>query len=61
MSAQCFIRTAEDKKKTTELCFTCVCSQSYLQNVPLPYLKSIEEGYKKTFLPKIRYDCYICC
>uniref|UniRef100_A0A3P8P465 NADH dehydrogenase [ubiquinone] 1 alpha subcomplex subunit 10, mitochondrial n=1 Tax=Astatotilapia calliptera TaxID=8154 RepID=A0A3P8P465_ASTCA len=28
-------------------------TKSYLQNVPLPYLKSIEEGYKKTFLPKI--------
>ncbi|XP_005749276.1 NADH dehydrogenase [ubiquinone] 1 alpha subcomplex subunit 10, mitochondrial [Pundamilia nyererei] len=28
-------------------------AKSYLQNVPLPYLKSIEEGYKKTFLPKI--------
>uniref|UniRef100_A0A3Q4HEM6 NADH:ubiquinone oxidoreductase subunit A10 n=1 Tax=Neolamprologus brichardi TaxID=32507 RepID=A0A3Q4HEM6_NEOBR len=35
------------------LCFKCVCSQSYLQTVPLPYLKSIEDGYKKTFLPKI--------
>ncbi|CAI5670805.1 unnamed protein product [Oreochromis niloticus] len=28
-------------------------AKSYLQNVPLPYLKSIEDGYKKTFLPKI--------
>ncbi|XP_023286608.1 NADH dehydrogenase [ubiquinone] 1 alpha subcomplex subunit 10, mitochondrial [Seriola lalandi dorsalis] len=28
-------------------------SKSYLQNVPLTYLKSIEEGYKKSFLPKI--------
>uniref|UniRef100_A0A8C7XR28 NADH dehydrogenase [ubiquinone] 1 alpha subcomplex subunit 10, mitochondrial n=1 Tax=Oryzias sinensis TaxID=183150 RepID=A0A8C7XR28_9TELE len=26
----------------------------YLQNVPLEYLKSIEESYKKTFLPEIR-------
>ncbi|XP_040914059.1 NADH dehydrogenase [ubiquinone] 1 alpha subcomplex subunit 10, mitochondrial [Toxotes jaculatrix] len=28
-------------------------SKSYLQNVPLTYLKSIEDGYKKSFLPKI--------
>ncbi|XP_006806510.1 NADH dehydrogenase [ubiquinone] 1 alpha subcomplex subunit 10, mitochondrial [Neolamprologus brichardi] len=28
-------------------------NHSYLQTVPLPYLKSIEDGYKKTFLPKI--------
>ncbi|CAK6973184.1 NADH dehydrogenase 1 alpha subcomplex subunit 10%2C mitochondrial [Scomber japonicus] [Scomber scombrus] len=27
--------------------------KSYLQNVPLMYLKSIEDSYKKTFLPKI--------
>ncbi|KAF3843475.1 hypothetical protein F7725_002324 [Dissostichus mawsoni] len=27
--------------------------KSYLHNVPLSYLKSIENGYKKTFLPKI--------
>ncbi|KAM4608370.1 NADH dehydrogenase [ubiquinone] 1 alpha subcomplex subunit 10, mitochondrial [Polymixia lowei] len=27
--------------------------KSYLQNVPLPYLKSIEDSYKKSFLPKI--------
>ncbi|KAJ4921958.1 hypothetical protein JOQ06_022280 [Pogonophryne albipinna] len=27
--------------------------KSYLHNVPLSYLKSIEDGYKKTFLPKI--------
>lgn len=27
--------------------------KSYLQNVPLSYLKSIEDAYKKTFLPKI--------
>lgn len=30
-------------------------SQSYLQNVPLSYLKSIEDSYKKTFLPQIRF------
>lgn len=28
-------------------------SKSYLQNVPLTYLKSIEESYKKSFLPQI--------
>ncbi|XP_028993484.1 NADH dehydrogenase [ubiquinone] 1 alpha subcomplex subunit 10, mitochondrial [Betta splendens] len=28
--------------------------KSYLQNVPLAYLKSIEEGYKKTFFPEVR-------
>ncbi|XP_069576569.1 NADH dehydrogenase [ubiquinone] 1 alpha subcomplex subunit 10, mitochondrial [Brachyistius frenatus] len=28
--------------------------KSYLQNVSLPYLKSIEDSYKKSFLPKIR-------
>ncbi|GAA6219121.1 NADH dehydrogenase [ubiquinone] 1 alpha subcomplex subunit 10, mitochondrial [Lates japonicus] len=28
-------------------------SKSYLQNVPLAYLKSIEDAYKKSFLPKI--------
>ncbi|KAA8593047.1 hypothetical protein FQN60_018502 [Etheostoma spectabile] len=27
--------------------------KSYLQNVPLTYLKSIEDSYKKSFLPKI--------
>ncbi|XP_019960605.1 NADH dehydrogenase [ubiquinone] 1 alpha subcomplex subunit 10, mitochondrial [Paralichthys olivaceus] len=27
--------------------------KSYLQNVPLTYLKNIEDEYKKTFLPKI--------
>ncbi|KAI4805674.1 hypothetical protein KUCAC02_010275 [Chaenocephalus aceratus] len=27
--------------------------KSYLHNVPLSYLKSIEDGYKTTFLPKI--------
>ncbi|XP_046903749.1 NADH dehydrogenase [ubiquinone] 1 alpha subcomplex subunit 10, mitochondrial [Hypomesus transpacificus] len=27
--------------------------KSYLQNVPLAYLKSIEDAYKKTFLPKM--------
>ncbi|XP_053733829.1 NADH dehydrogenase [ubiquinone] 1 alpha subcomplex subunit 10, mitochondrial [Synchiropus splendidus] len=27
--------------------------KSYLQNVPLSYLKGIEDGYKKSFLPKI--------
>ncbi|KAL7881392.1 hypothetical protein AOLI_G00082400 [Acnodon oligacanthus] len=27
--------------------------KSYLQNVPIDYLKSIETSYKKTFLPKI--------
>ncbi|KAF7641715.1 hypothetical protein LDENG_00274080, partial [Lucifuga dentata] len=27
--------------------------QSFLQNVPLPYLKSIEDFYKKSFLPQI--------
>lgn len=32
----------------------CRCSQAYLQNVPLTYLKSIEDSYKKTFLPQIR-------
>ncbi|XP_076854461.1 NADH dehydrogenase [ubiquinone] 1 alpha subcomplex subunit 10, mitochondrial [Brachyhypopomus gauderio] len=30
--------------------------KSYLQNVPLSYLQSIETAYKKTFLPKIRVD-----
>ncbi|CAN9498561.1 unnamed protein product [Ophioblennius macclurei] len=29
-------------------------SKSYLHNVPLSYLKSIEDCYKKTFLPQIR-------
>uniref|UniRef100_UPI001ED840B2 NADH dehydrogenase [ubiquinone] 1 alpha subcomplex subunit 10, mitochondrial n=1 Tax=Scatophagus argus TaxID=75038 RepID=UPI001ED840B2 len=29
-------------------------SKSYLQNVPLAYLKSIEDCYKKAFLPEIR-------
>ncbi|XP_029967729.1 NADH dehydrogenase [ubiquinone] 1 alpha subcomplex subunit 10, mitochondrial [Salarias fasciatus] len=29
-------------------------SKSYLHNVPLPYLKGIEDSYKKTFLPQIR-------
>ncbi|KAF3694505.1 NADH dehydrogenase [ubiquinone] 1 alpha subcomplex subunit 10, mitochondrial Complex I-42kD [Channa argus] len=28
-------------------------SKPYLQNVPLAYLKSIEESYKKSFLPQI--------
>ncbi|XP_071771724.1 NADH dehydrogenase [ubiquinone] 1 alpha subcomplex subunit 10, mitochondrial [Centroberyx gerrardi] len=28
-------------------------SKPYLQNVPLAYLKSIEDSYKKSFLPKI--------
>ncbi|XP_060944301.1 NADH dehydrogenase [ubiquinone] 1 alpha subcomplex subunit 10, mitochondrial [Limanda limanda] len=28
-------------------------SKAYLQSVPLTYLKSIEDGYKKSFLPKI--------
>ncbi|KAK5611603.1 hypothetical protein CRENBAI_014386 [Crenichthys baileyi] len=28
--------------------------KSYLQNVPLQYLKSIEDSYKKVFLPNIR-------
>ncbi|XP_076021877.1 NADH dehydrogenase [ubiquinone] 1 alpha subcomplex subunit 10, mitochondrial [Genypterus blacodes] len=28
-------------------------SESYLKNIPLPYLKSIEESYKKSFLPQI--------
>ncbi|XP_074513891.1 NADH dehydrogenase [ubiquinone] 1 alpha subcomplex subunit 10, mitochondrial [Sebastes fasciatus] len=28
-------------------------SKSYLQNVPLTYLKAIEDSYKKSFLPKI--------
>lgn len=28
--------------------------KSYLQNVPLQYLKNIEDSYKKSFLPKIR-------
>ncbi|XP_015250299.1 PREDICTED: NADH dehydrogenase [ubiquinone] 1 alpha subcomplex subunit 10, mitochondrial [Cyprinodon variegatus] len=28
--------------------------KSYLQNVPLQYLKSIEDSYKKSFLPMIR-------
>ncbi|KAM4731950.1 NADH dehydrogenase [ubiquinone] 1 alpha subcomplex subunit 10, mitochondrial [Anableps anableps] len=28
--------------------------KSYLQNVPLQYLKSIEDSYKKSFLPTIR-------
>ncbi|KAM4561312.1 NADH dehydrogenase [ubiquinone] 1 alpha subcomplex subunit 10, mitochondrial [Fundulus diaphanus] len=28
--------------------------KSYLQNVPLQYLQSIEDSYKKSFLPKIR-------
>ncbi|XP_017265613.1 NADH dehydrogenase [ubiquinone] 1 alpha subcomplex subunit 10, mitochondrial [Kryptolebias marmoratus] len=28
--------------------------KSYLQNVPLQYLKSIEDSYKKSFLPSIR-------
>ncbi|KAG7240416.1 hypothetical protein INR49_026987 [Caranx melampygus] len=28
-------------------------SKPYLQNVPLSYLKSIENGYKKSFLPQI--------
>ncbi|XP_075886967.1 NADH dehydrogenase [ubiquinone] 1 alpha subcomplex subunit 10, mitochondrial isoform X2 [Nelusetta ayraudi] len=28
--------------------------KSYLQNVPLSYLKSIEDSYKKSFLPQIR-------
>ncbi|KAF6733012.1 NADH dehydrogenase [ubiquinone] 1 alpha subcomplex subunit 10, mitochondrial [Oryzias melastigma] len=28
--------------------------QPYLQNVPLEYLKSIEESYKKSFLPEIK-------
>ena len=27
--------------------------QSHLQNVPLAYLKAIEDSYKKNFLPKI--------
>ncbi|XP_075967191.1 NADH dehydrogenase [ubiquinone] 1 alpha subcomplex subunit 10, mitochondrial [Anarhichas minor] len=27
--------------------------KSYLQNVPLTYLKSIEDSYKKSFMPKI--------
>ncbi|KAK9537249.1 hypothetical protein VZT92_004882 [Zoarces viviparus] len=27
--------------------------KSYLQNVPLTYLKSIEDSYKKSFIPKI--------
>ncbi|XP_076603710.1 NADH dehydrogenase [ubiquinone] 1 alpha subcomplex subunit 10, mitochondrial [Chaetodon auriga] len=27
--------------------------KSYLQNVPLTYLKGIEDGYKKSFLPQI--------
>uniref|UniRef100_H3C769 NADH dehydrogenase [ubiquinone] 1 alpha subcomplex subunit 10, mitochondrial n=1 Tax=Tetraodon nigroviridis TaxID=99883 RepID=H3C769_TETNG len=27
--------------------------KSYVQNVPLSYLKNIEDGYKKSFLPKI--------
>ncbi|KAM6955065.1 NADH dehydrogenase [ubiquinone] 1 alpha subcomplex subunit 10, mitochondrial [Lycodopsis pacificus] len=27
--------------------------KSYLQNVPLTYLKSIEDGYKKSFIPEI--------
>jgi len=27
--------------------------KSYLQNVPLAYLKSVEDAYKKTYLPKI--------
>lgn len=29
-------------------------SQPYLQNVALAYLKSIEDCYKKSFLPQIR-------
>lgn len=29
-------------------------SKSYLHNVPLSYLKSVEDSYKKTFLPQIR-------
>ncbi|KAM9709231.1 NADH dehydrogenase [ubiquinone] 1 alpha subcomplex subunit 10, mitochondrial [Menidia menidia] len=28
--------------------------KSYLQNVPLQYLKSIEDSYKKSYLPKLR-------
>lgn len=28
--------------------------KAYLQNVPLAYLKSIEDNYKKSFLPQIR-------
>lgn len=31
---------------------------SYPQDVPLPYLKSIEDAYKKTYLPKIRLVDY---
>ncbi|KAA0715806.1 NADH dehydrogenase [ubiquinone] 1 alpha subcomplex subunit 10, mitochondrial [Triplophysa tibetana] len=33
--------------------------KSYLQNVPLSYLKSIETAYKKTFLPKIREEAEV--
>ncbi|XP_061698237.1 NADH dehydrogenase [ubiquinone] 1 alpha subcomplex subunit 10, mitochondrial [Syngnathoides biaculeatus] len=37
----------EVQKKLTQ------SGKSYLQNVPLAYLKSIEDSYKKTFLPQI--------
>ncbi|XP_061548597.1 NADH dehydrogenase [ubiquinone] 1 alpha subcomplex subunit 10, mitochondrial [Phycodurus eques] len=37
----------EVQKKLTQ------SGKSYLQNVPLPYLKSIEDSYKKSFLPQI--------
>lgn len=36
------------------------CSQSYLQNVPLTYLKNIEDCYKKTFLPEIKWVVKTC-
>lgn len=33
--------------------------KAYLQNVPLAYLKSIEDAYKKSFLPKISEHCEV--
>ncbi|KAJ8246643.1 hypothetical protein GJAV_G00253820 [Gymnothorax javanicus] len=34
-------------------------SEAYLQNIPLAYLKGIEDAYKKTFLPKMRDHCEV--
>lgn len=45
---------AEDAQKKLK-----ASGKSYLQNVPLPYLKSIEQAYKKTFLPSISENAEI--
>lgn len=48
-----FLADTQSKSMTLKKKLNLSC-QAYLQNVPLSYLKSIEDSYKKTFLPQIR-------